>query len=352
MDASMNSRFPARAILGAALLLACGSPALAAPAEAVELPSAEALEQMLHLLETQSLYRDRVDWSDVRARLSAAADDPAQQRRVLDEAATRSSGGHGRWISPRQQQARSARAQRLNAGQGAALAESPNVDARIGVLTVGPFVEDLQRSGQERHDARRTYALALQQRITALDDGTRCGWVVDVSGNSGGNMWPMLMGLLPLLQGTPDAKGALIGAFRSADGVQWWRQGEGEVRQDGTQGLRSREAAYRLRAGSAPVAVLIGARTASSGEAVALAFRGQAGSRSFGQPSAGFSTGNRQTKLVDGTTLLLTHNVMADRNGQGDGASLQPDQTTASGPDTLAAAQQWLLAQPACEGRA
>ncbi|HYQ24979.1 S41 family peptidase [Stenotrophomonas sp.] len=345
----MNSRLPARAILAAALLVACGSPALAAPVEAVELPSAEALEQMLHLLATESLYRDRVDWRDVRARLAAAGDDRAQQRRVLDEAATRSSDGHGRWISPSQQRELSGRAQRLNAGQGAALAESPNVDARIGVLKVGPFVEDLQRSEQERYDARKAYALALQQRLVELDDGTRCAWVVDVSSNGGGNMWPMLLGLLPLLQGTPDAQGALIGAFRSADGLQWWRQGEGEVRQDGAQGLRSRQAAYRLRAGNAPVAVLMGARTASSGEAVALAFRGQAGSRSFGQPSAGFSTGNRPVKLVDGTTLLLTHNVMADRNGQGDGARLQPDQTTPSGPDTLTAAQAWLLAQPACQ---
>ncbi len=337
--------------LRSAVLAALWFSTSAAMAEqTVELPSADALEQMLQLLETQSLYRDRVDWSDVRARLSAAADDPAQQRRVLDEAATRSSGGHGRWISPSQQQARSARAQRLSAGQGAALAESPKVDARIGVLKVGPFVEDLQRSEQQRYDARKAYALALQQRIVDLDDGTRCAWMVDVSSNGGGNMWPMLLGLLPLLQGTADAQGALIGAFRSADGLQWWRQGDGEVRQDGTQGLRSRQAVYHLRAGSAPVAVLMGARTASSGEAVALAFRGQASSRSFGQPSAGFSTGNRPTKLVDGTTLLLTHNVMADRNGQGDGASLQPDQATASGPDTLAAAQAWLLAQPACTG--
>jgi C-terminal processing protease CtpA/Prc len=142
----------------------------------------------------------------------------------------------------------------------------------------------------------------------------------------------------------------LIGAFRSADGLLWWRQREGEVVQGNASMLRSRQGAYRLLAGTAPVAVVMGAGTASSGEAVALAFRGQRGSRSFGQPSAGFSTGNRPTTLVDGTTLLLTHNVMTDRNGQGDGGRMQPDQATASGPATLAAAQAWLLAQPACKG--
>ena len=346
----MNLQGCVRTILPAVVRLACCPPASAVADAVVELPSTEAREQMLHVLETQSLYRDRVDWKAVRAQLAAAGDDPAQQRRVLDGAAERSSGGHGRWISPGQQRERSARAQRLNATQGAALTEPPNVDARIGVLKVGPFVEDLQRSQPERYAARKAYGLALQQRIVELDDGTRCGWVVDVSSNGGGNMWPMLLGLLPLLQGTPDAEGAQIGAFRSADGPQWWRQAEGEVRQDGGETLRSRQAAYSLRSGSAPVAVVMGARTASAGEAVALAFRGQAASRSFGQPSAGFSTGNRPVTLVDGTTLLLTHNVMTDRNGRGDGAALQPDQATASGPAAVAAAQAWLLAQPACSG--
>lgn len=340
----------ARAILPMAVFLAFSGPASAAADATVELPSAEAREQMLHVLETQSLYRDRVDWAEVRMQLAAAVDDRADQRRILDDAAARSSGGHGRWISPGQQRERSARAQRLNAAQGTALADPPKVDARIGVLKVGPFLEDLQRSAQERYAARKAHALALQQRIVDLDDGTRCGWVVDVSSNGGGNMWPMLLGLLPLLQGTPDAQGARIGAFRSADGPQWWRQSEGEVRQDGGETLRSRQAAYSLRSGSAPVAVVMGARTASAGEAVALAFRGQANSRSFGQPSAGLSTGNRPMTLVDGTTLLVTHNVMTDRSGQGDGAQLQPDQATASGPATLAAAEAWLLAQPACRG--
>lgn len=239
----------------------------------------------------------------------------------------------------------------MNAGQATDLAAPSHANPRIGVLRVSPFVEDLQRSESERYEARKVYALALQGRIAGLDDGTRCGWVVDVSSNGGGNMWPMLFGLLPLLHGTQDTQGALIGAFRSADGLLWWRQAEGEVVQGNASMLRSRQGAYRLRAGTAPVAVVMGAGTASSGEAVALAFRGQPGSRSFGQPSAGFSTGNRPTTLVDGTTLLLTHNVMTDRNGQGDGGRMQPDQATASGPATLAAAQAWLLAQPACQAR-
>ena len=325
-------------------------PSAAGAAEAaVELPTPEARDQMLQLLETQSLYRDRVDWSEVRMQLAAAGSDRVLQRRVLDEAAARSSGGHGRWISPGEQHQRSQRAQRLNGGQSAALSAPRQDNPRIGILQVSPFVEDLRKSEQERYTARKAYALALQQRIATLDDGARCGWVVDVSSNGGGNMWPMLLGLLPLLHGTTDPEGGVIGGFRSAGGLQPWRQGEGAVTAGGNGSLRSRQATYTLRVSPAPVAVVMGAGTASSGEAVALAFRGQPGSRSFGQPSAGLSTGNRPVPLVDGSMLVLTGNVMTDRSGQGDGAKLQPDQITPSGPSTLLAAETWLLAQPACK---
>ncbi len=53
-----------RAAMLTTLLL---SSSAAVAEETVELPSPEAREQMLQLLETQSLYRGRVDWNDVRA---------------------------------------------------------------------------------------------------------------------------------------------------------------------------------------------------------------------------------------------------------------------------------------------
>ena len=82
-----------------------------------------------------------------------------------------------------------------------------------------------------------------------------------------------------------------------------------------------------------------------------LAFRGRPQTRSFGQPTSGLSTANVMRPLVDGSALLLTTSVMQDRNGQGDGLKIEPDQRTDSDAATLAAAQQWLLQQPACQAR-
>ncbi|WP_455947372.1 S41 family peptidase [Lelliottia jeotgali] len=319
-------------------------------ANAQDVPSAEAQARILDLLQQQSLYRDRVDWSKARAEL-AAARDPVQTRRLLDDVIQRSSGGHGRWISPSQLRTESKRAPATQAAMGAAPLQTEDAStgptARLGWIKVGAYMDDQTQPQEVQYQARKQAAIALQVRIQEQDDGNRCGWVVDLRGNSGGNMWPMLLGMGPLLG---DAKGAdPVGMFLLADKRQPWAYREGAVWLDGKAVVGSRNTQYTLRHPGAPVAVLFGPRTASSGEASVLAFRGRAASRSFGQPSAGYSTANTPQRLPDGSLLLLTTSVIADRNGVGDGNRLQPDVIVAEGQDATTAAQAWLLAQPACK---
>lgn len=317
---------------------------------AQEVPSAEAQARILDLLQQQSLYRDRVDWSKARAEL-AAAGDPAQTRRLLDDVIQRSSSGHGRWISANQQRTQSQRAQASQTAMGAAPPQTNDArtgpTARLGWIKVGAYMDDRTQSQDMQNQAGKQAAIALQARIQAQDDGNRCGWVVDLRSNTGGNMWPMLLGMGPLLG---DAKGAdPVGMFLLADKRQPWAYREGAVWLDGKAVVGSRNTQYTLRHPGAPVAVLFGPRTASSGEASVLAFRGRAASRSFGQPSAGYSTANTPQRLPDGSLLLLTGSVIADRNGVGDGNRLQPDVMVGAGQDAAAAAREWLLAQPACK---
>jgi C-terminal processing protease CtpA/Prc len=100
---------------------------------------------------------------------------------------------------------------------------------------------------------------------------------------------------------------------------------------------------------SAPVAVITGFYTMSSGEAVAIAFRGRPNTRSFGEPTAGKSTANQGERLSDGSMLLVTAALMADRNGMLYGIPIQPDErvdaragTAAEEDHALAAAVNWL----------
>nr|WP_258015160.1 S41 family peptidase [Stenotrophomonas maltophilia] len=178
----------------------------------------------------------------------------------------------------------------------------------------------------------------------------RCGWIVDLRDNSGGNMWPMLLGMAPLLR-TSVVNNEDVGSFETAQGPERWTLTATAVQRAGKPVLDFGQTGYVLRQPGAPVAVLFGQRTGSSGEASALAWRGRAQTRSFGQPTAGVSTGNNVRTLADGSRLLLTTTVMRDRNDRGDGLKIEPDQRIEGDAATLAAAQAWLLAQPACQGR-
>jgi C-terminal processing protease CtpA/Prc len=116
-------------------------------------------------------------------------------------------------------------------------------------------------------------------------------------------MWPMLAGLQPFL-----GKAAL-GTFESPEGAgEPWIAGQA-VGAEPPPSLAPLEKAW--------VAVITGPRTASSGEAVTIAFKGRPHTRSFGLPTAGLSTANGTFPLSDGAMILLTMAIEVDRTGRG-----------------------------------
>ncbi len=116
------------------------------------------------------------------------------------------------------------------------------------------------------------------------------------------------------------------------------------------------EPAYQLKAVSPPVAVLTGVNTASSGEAIVVAFRGRPETRSFGLYTAGLSTANAAFPLSDGAVIILTDAVFADRMGQTYGDRIFPDEmvddvrkfTFVMDEAIPQPAIDWLMSQPAC----
>lgn len=82
---------------------------------------------------------------------------------------------------------------------------------------------------------------------------------------------------------------------------------------------------YDLKSQNPYVAILTDNITASSGEAVAIAFKGRDKTKSFGMPTFGVSTSNRSHTLSDGSRINLTESVFADRNKTKYGNSVPPD---------------------------
>lgn len=158
------------------------------------------------------------------------------------------------------------------------------------------------------------------------------GWVVDLRGNGGGDMHPMLTVVAPLLG--EGERGRFVGPHGST--------GWGIRRGHAYNGDRT---AFRWRripaARTEPVAVLTDHRTASSGEAVLISFLGAEDTRTFGTPTAGYATANRSFPLPDGARLAITTAVMADRTGRAYGNAPVVPQAVVDG-DALTAAIEWL----------
>ena len=87
------------------------------------------------------------------------------------------------------------------------------------------------------------------------------------------------------------------------------------------------------------VAVLIDHSTGSSGEALAIAFRGRGRSRFFGEHTAGLSTVNETFPLSDGAAMRLTIGVQADRTGKQYPDGLAPDEAISMGDEALPPSQ-------------
>lgn len=90
------------------------------------------------------------------------------------------------------------------------------------------------------------------------------------------------------------------------------------------------------------MAVLTDHGTASSGEAVAIAFKRRLDTRFFGTATCGLSTANETITLDDGATLLLTVSVMADRARTPYGDVVVPDESSTAPVDADRLAIAWL----------
>lgn len=250
-------------------------------------------------IERRALYADRVDWAATRtsmAHAAARATTPAELHPAIRAVVQQAGGQHSGLLPP----GRTSRA-------GVRKRPSASMLNGHGVLVLPSCPGDLR--------SVRAYAADGGQALRGLPPAHR--WVVDLRGNAGGSMWPMLAVALPLLGG-----GGLLGAFITGDGTctPWWARG----RRVGTGRWASARGRGPLRL-PGPVAVLTDGRTASSAEAVAVAFRGVSTARFYGAATHGFSTGNETVLLPDGALLAITSCRFADRTGLVYGGPLTPD---------------------------
>jgi carboxyl-terminal processing protease len=332
------------------------------------------LDSALGVMQTNYLHRDRIDWPKVRhetivqaggaqttietypaIRFALASIGDFHSFLMLTPALERAEAAQKpRLANPAAMPARPARkisfpypspfqARRVPEGAMVATAERP----------LAQIVIPLFASGDRKEiDA---FATKVQSTIATLAANRPCGWIVDLRGNGGGNIWPMLAGIGPLL-----GEGSVGGRMYS-DGrrvMSFYHAGAaGDSSETPPELYASTTDAPVVVPGTPPVAVLIDRATGSSGEGVAVAFRARPDTRFFGEATFGASTSTFPFGLGDGAQLYLVTAVMIDKKGEQVEFGITPDEevlseaTISDNDPVIQRASQWLVSQKACAAK-
>lgn len=195
------------------------------------------------------------------------------------------------------------------------------------------------------------YAKMAAAELKRLQTFRPSAWLIELRLNNGGNIWPMLLGLRPLVGDgalmTMTNGSTIVSHFGIDDSGAWidWGSGPQVQLAWGEGGAPETIAPIEGRIG-----VLLGPWTMSSGESLAICLAGREKSRTFGEMTAGLTTVTNLYTLVDGSILNLPVSRMGDKLGKEFSGAIEPavaiPYDTWPGPDdaVVRAAKAWVLA--------
>ena len=196
-----------------------------------------------------------------------------------------------------------------------------SIDGNIAIIKLPDFLGTAE-AGQKYAKVAEDFIHENRDKIKDV--------VLDLRGNTGGDMGPMATAVSSLL---PDGE-LVYYHYRSYDVPVTLKNGV--VSNAGTGG----KSLYPEEKLNVPVAILTDDMTASSGEALTLCFRGLENTRTFGAPTAGYTSVNMLYNMYDGAQMYLT--VAFDKARTGEifkETPIEPDVATDS---PLEAALEWL----------
>jgi carboxyl-terminal processing protease len=284
------------------------------------------LNNLIELMRNNSINRLTIDWQAFRNEVfsaAGAAQTIAELQPAIRVAITLLRDGHSSY--------------RPATGTTIFVAQRSCVAAPLVTLTTPSNIATVRvTSFGGSGEPATAFARQIQGAIAAADRDDLIGWIVDLRSNGGGNMWPMIAGVGPLLGDGP------LGYFINPLGTETpWEYRDGSSFSGGFP-VTTVTPPYRLRRSQPRVAVLSNVGIASSGEATLIAFRLRPNTRSFGEATCGLSTANATYPLSDGATLTLTTSVMADRAKNRFGDRITPDEVLTDQAQAIQRAITWL----------
>lgn len=253
-------------------------------------PEQQYVKKAIKLMDKKGLFAEGSSWDEARA--TALAADPASMEETYDvvRAALKVAGGKHSFISTVERQQASA-------------AEDKETVPSVTQPEEGILLIALPHFSGQTADENQRYARSVLDGLPETETaeaGSLKGVIIDLRGNTGGNMYPMIAAIHRFL---PDDS---ILRFKT-------RKFTMPITKDFVLRSVGLEAQPAL---DCPVALLTDEWTASSGEAVLLCFRGLEKARTFGGATAGYASANEPYPMPDGSQLVLTTGCDMARTGE------------------------------------
>ena len=207
-------------------------------------------------------------------------------------------------------------------------------------------------NGQTR-EKMNAFAQQVQDSLCKVVNPNTKGLVIDLRLNGGGNVFPMIIGIVNVL-----------GDGSYTESVNSLGEKEGELVIKGQQITLLDTIVVKLQKNcgdltSLPVVVLTGPATGSSGEQLAIILSIRKNTILLGEPTAGYTTGNNGF-LLPGTDngIVIGESYTRDKNGNVYLGEVRPAITITGGDNfmdllqdkKIQAALQWLKKQPTPSG--
>ena len=242
----------------------------------------DAIQQM----DRKGLYAEGEAWEAMKK--EALSQDPEtleEAQEIINKAAKIAGGKHSYLMPADKVQAREKRSNEE---------VSPNVTMRedgICMIQLPAFAGDDEN--------------CLRYAKTVLDSipDTVKGLCIDIRGNHGGNMYPMIAAIHRFLPDDVFLKFKMRRRFQSVM----------PINKEFVAKVVGIDIEPRI---NCPVAILTDEATASSGEAVLLCFRGLDNVCVFGSPTAGYASANESIIFYNGSILALTVSCDIARTGE------------------------------------
>jgi carboxyl-terminal processing protease len=281
------------------------------------------IDEVITLLQNNSINKNKINWKDFRNDIYIHAKDSKTIKETypsISYAISKLDDHHSYFVA-------NIDTQDTSDLKPLPILQDEIVPDNIGYIRIGFCMGDEEETNN--------YINSVSDKILKQDKPNLMGWIVDLRGNFGGNMWPMLVAIGPIL-----GEGTLGYSFYPDSSFYTWNYKDGKVYdENGIWGKSTKT--FRLKSDNPYVAILTDNVIASSGEAVVIAFKGREKTKSFGMPTFGVSTSNRSHTLSDGSRINLTECVFADRNKTKYGSAVNPD-VKCDEKETLVNAINWI----------